>query len=102
MAADESRFGRISDTRRCWAPYPIRPIAPRQVIQEFTYVYAAVSPQLAIVLKELKESSGWIRFIQKAELLSAKKMVDLEDESTQLCNIIAKSIVTTKENHGID
>jgi hypothetical protein len=29
-------------------------------------------------------------------------MVDLEDEATQLSNIIAKSIVTTKENQGID
>ena len=46
LAADEARFGRISDTRRCWAPHPIRPIAPRQVIQEYSYVYAAVSPVL--------------------------------------------------------
>lgn len=129
LAADEARFGRISDTRRCWAPHPIRPIAPRQVIQEYSYVYAAVSPvlgrmttlilpyvntemmnrfigqvaidfihKMSIVLKELRESRVWIRFIIKAELLPAQKMVDLEDEATQLCNIVGKSIVTAKEN----
>ena len=57
--------------------------------------------KLAIVKKELKESRGWIRFIIKAKLLPAQKMVDVEDEATQLSNIIAKSIVTTKENQGI-
>ena len=57
--------------------------------------------KLAIVLKELKESRGWLRFIIKAKLLPAQKMVDVEDEATQLSNIIAKSIVTTKENQGI-
>ena len=67
---------------------------------------AAESPRdfvhkLAIVLKELRESRGWIRFIIQAELLPGKKMGDLEDEATQLCNIIAKSIVTAKENQGI-
>ena len=54
--------------------------------------------KLSICLKELKESRVWIRFIIKAQLLPVQKMGDLEDECTQLCNIIAKSIVTTKEN----
>ena len=67
---------------------------------------AAESPKdfvhkLAVVLKELRESRGWIGFIIKAELLKALKLVDLKDEATQLCNIIAKSIVTAKENQGI-
>ena len=67
---------------------------------------AAESPRdfvhkLAIVLKELKESRGWIGFIIKAELLAAKKMVGLEDEATQLCNIIGQSIVTAKKNANI-
>ena len=48
---------------------------------------AAESPRdfihkLSIVLKELRESRVWIRFIIRAELLSAKKMGDLEDECT--------------------
>lgn len=39
---DEARFGRISDTRRCWCPKPIRPICRSMVSQEYTYAYAAV------------------------------------------------------------
>lgn len=41
---DESRFGRISDRRRCWAPMQERPIVRHQVIREFLYVIAAVCP----------------------------------------------------------
>jgi transposase len=47
MAQDEGRFGRISDPRPCWAPPGIRPKAPRQVIREYLYAYAAVCPSLA-------------------------------------------------------
>jgi four helix bundle protein len=57
--------------------------------------------KLAIVLKELRESRVWIRLIVKASLLGEGKMADLEDEATQLCNIIAKSIVTAKQNANI-
>jgi len=63
------------------------------------------------VLKELRESRIWLRLIVKANLLEAGKMSDLEDESMQLCkkqrtpsayrNIIAKSIVTAKQNANI-
>ena len=44
MFHDEARFGRISDPRRCWAPFPWRPVVHAAVVQEFTYAYAAVSP----------------------------------------------------------
>ena len=44
MFQDEARFGRISDTRRCWCPKPMRPMAKAMVTQEYTYAYAAVSP----------------------------------------------------------
>ena len=44
MAEDEARFGRVSIPRRCWAPPGVRPRAPRQMIREYTYVYAAVAP----------------------------------------------------------
>ena len=43
MFMDEARFGRISDTWRCWRPQPIRPICHAMVSQEYTYAYAAVS-----------------------------------------------------------
>jgi transposase len=44
MFQDEARFGRISDPRRCWAPQGIRPAVWRQLVREFTYAFAAVSP----------------------------------------------------------
>lgn len=43
MFQDEARFGRISDTRRCWCPKPDRPLCPSMVSHEYTYAYAAVS-----------------------------------------------------------
>ena len=44
MAEDEGRFGRVSIPRRAWAPPGVRPRAPRQLVREYTYVYAAVAP----------------------------------------------------------
>ena len=43
MFQDEARFGRISDTRRCWCPKPVRPLCQAMVTQEYAYAYAAVS-----------------------------------------------------------
>jgi four helix bundle protein len=56
--------------------------------------------KLNIALKELRESRSWIKLIIKAELLPTERLHDLLDESTQLCNILAKSIVTAKNNSG--
>ena len=42
MFQDEARFGRISDTRRCWCPKPFRPLCQSMVSHEYTYAYAAV------------------------------------------------------------
>jgi hypothetical protein len=44
MFQDEARFGRISQTRYCWCPKPMRPLTQAMVTQEYTYAYAAVSP----------------------------------------------------------
>jgi hypothetical protein len=44
MAEDEGCFGRVSIPRRAWAPPGVRPRAPRQIVREYTYVYAAVAP----------------------------------------------------------
>lgn len=54
--------------------------------------------KLSICLKELRESRCWIQLIIKSELLSESQMSGLQDECTQLCNIIGKSIVTAKSN----
>jgi transposase len=45
MFQDEARFGRISDTRRCWCPKPERPLVQARLTHEYTYAYAAVSPR---------------------------------------------------------
>jgi transposase len=44
MFQDEARFGRISDPRRCWAPAGTRPEVSTQVVREYEYAFAAVSP----------------------------------------------------------
>jgi four helix bundle protein len=54
--------------------------------------------KLSICLKELRESRCWIRLIIKTDMLTEHKMAGLLDECNQLCNIIGRSIVTTKEN----
>ena len=44
MFQDEGRFGRINDTSRCWAPAGVRPFVPAQIVREYTYAFAAISP----------------------------------------------------------
>ena len=56
--------------------------------------------KLSVCLKELRESRFWIRLIVSSELLSEARMAGLLDECTQLCKIIAQSIVTAKEKGG--
>jgi len=46
LAADEGRFGRIGEVRRCWCPAGIRPVVPKQKVREYVYAYAAVAPEL--------------------------------------------------------
>jgi transposase-like protein len=44
MFEDEARFGRSSEPRQCWAPQGVRPTVPAQIVREYEYAYAAVSP----------------------------------------------------------
>lgn len=44
MFQDEARFGRINSPQSCWAPPGVRPSVPCQMVREYTYAYAAVSP----------------------------------------------------------
>jgi four helix bundle protein len=52
--------------------------------------------KLGICLKELRESSCWIRMIIKANLIAESRLDKLAEECDQLTRIIAKSIVTAK------
>jgi hypothetical protein len=44
MFQDEARFGRMVRIRRCWSPYPSRPVVDNGYERQFVYVYGAVSP----------------------------------------------------------
>jgi transposase len=44
MFQDEARFGRQSDPRKCWGPEAVRPVVKTELVREYTYAYAAVSP----------------------------------------------------------
>ena len=56
--------------------------------------------KLGICLKELRECRTWIRIIIRAELLSKRQRDGVLDECEQLGKIIAKSIVTAKQNRS--
>lgn len=45
MFQDEARFGRITDPRRAWCQPGERPETGCQIIREYTYSFAAVSPE---------------------------------------------------------
>jgi transposase len=44
MFQDEARFGRINTPCRCWAPAGCRPEVGTQMVREYIYAYAALSP----------------------------------------------------------
>lgn len=54
--------------------------------------------KLSIVLKELRESRFWLRYIQRLDLLPRTEVAPVLDECEQLSRIIGKSIITAKRN----
>lgn len=53
--------------------------------------------KLKIALKELNESSVWLRMICRAELMKTELLNDLIDENQQLCRILNASVKTAKD-----
>jgi four helix bundle protein len=53
--------------------------------------------KLQIVLKELRESLFWLRLIDKAQIVKDPGVANAIDETRQLSNIIAKSVVTARK-----
>lgn len=53
--------------------------------------------KLKIALKELNESSVWLRMICRAELMKVELLEDLIDENQQLCRILNASVKTAKQ-----
>jgi four helix bundle protein len=52
--------------------------------------------KLQISLKELRDSNYWLRLLVKSGKISARRMNDLLDESSQLRAILSKSVATAK------
>ena len=53
--------------------------------------------KLKIALKELNETSVWLRMVCRAELLTTKILAELIDENQQLCRILNASVKTAKK-----
>lgn len=53
--------------------------------------------KLQIVLKEIRESLYWLRLIQKLKFLNGQGLGEIINETNQLSNIIAKSVITAKK-----
>ncbi|MDO8886827.1 four helix bundle protein [Candidatus Oleimmundimicrobium sp.] len=53
--------------------------------------------KLQIVLKEIRESLYWLRLIKKSAILKEQNLIQIVEETKQLSNIIAKSIITAKK-----
>lgn len=52
--------------------------------------------KLRIVLKELNETSIWLRIIQRSQLLSSESLALLIVENTSLCKIFTASLKTCR------
>jgi four helix bundle protein len=52
--------------------------------------------KLQIALKELRESSYWLRLLVKSGKIPAERMNDLLDESNQLRAMLSKGVATAK------
>ena len=49
-----------------------------------------------VVLKELNETSVWLRIIERSELLKRELLVDIIQENGDLCRIFAASLKTAR------
>lgn len=52
--------------------------------------------KLSICLKELRETRSWLRLIGRANLLPRPHISEVQDETAQLCSILARSVITAK------
>ena len=57
--------------------------------------------KIRIVLKELNETSIWLRIIERSELIKSQLLSDIIQETGELCRIFATSLRTAKARKGI-
>jgi transposase len=83
MFQDEGRFGRINDSRRCWAPRGIRPSVAVQIVREYTYLFGAVSPHDgcldSLVLPEVNSETMSIFLAEVAQRHAKEQIVMVLD-----------------------
>ena len=53
--------------------------------------------KLRIVLKELNETSIWLRVIERSQMLRKNLIVDIIGENKELCRIFTASLRTTRQ-----
>ena len=58
--------------------------------------------KLKMVEEELDETCHWLEIIMRSELMKESRMKPLHQECSELLNIIAKSIITTKTRVNTD
>ena len=54
--------------------------------------------KLRIVLKELNETSIWLRIIERSQLISKELIRDIVQENTELCRIFAATLRSIHHN----
>ena len=83
MFQDEARFGRINDSRRCWAPPAIRPSVAVKIVREYTYLFGAVSPHDgcldSLVLPEVNSETMSIFLAEVAQRHAKERIVMVLD-----------------------
>ena len=63
--------------------------------------YADFIHKLRIVLKELDETSIWLRVIERSHLIKSQLLLDIINETNELCQIFATSLKTAKARKSI-
>jgi four helix bundle protein len=52
--------------------------------------------KLGVVLKELNETSIWLRVLERSEILRRELLTDIIEENSELCKIIGSSLRTAR------
>ncbi len=56
--------------------------------------------KLGIVMKELNETSIWLRVIERSEILKKDLLADIIEENSELCRIFTSSLKTARANRN--
>lgn len=56
--------------------------------------------KLRIVLKELNETSVWLRVVERTGWLRSEYLSEILGENRELCRIFARSLTTASKKHG--